>query len=392
MNFHFQRLAMGIIVMLLLFTVLPVWSASTASGAAPSVLSLTIRCTNTVIKAGDEIPIEFCISNGGVSDYHYEDRNYDRSGRMNEYKLVAKDAAGEVVADPRANHKGGWFGGGMFQEGILKPGKSFVKIIPLNRWALVKAGRYEVVGEYSAAYSTNFAIVKSAPVTITVLPRTPQEMDDYISDLTRKITTLPPGSDPALDDLAKQLMYTCSPKAVPTLLECMYLPGYSCFWEAEGLLFYIPRSSETKRIVLDMATKRGLGSNMGYVLEQYGCTDEEMRPIIERSLATNNPQAWPEGARAAQTHPNDSFTPRLIALATGAGNAARMQAIFALAANRTDDGVKALKVSLNDKDPHIRELTAQAVQAAYCYRGIWHGRPLKPGDFDEKYQKPDLGK
>ena len=65
-----------------------------------------------------------------------------------------------------------------------------------------------------------------------------------------------------------------------------------------------------------------------------------------------------------------------------------MQAIYALAANRTDEGVKALKTLLNEDDPKVREATEQALRAAYCFRGIWRGRPMKPEDFDKEYQHP----
>lgn len=47
-----------------------------------SVLSLEIRCATNVFKVGDEIPIRFIISNRGSVDCKYNDRNYDRGGRM----------------------------------------------------------------------------------------------------------------------------------------------------------------------------------------------------------------------------------------------------------------------------------------------------------------------
>jgi hypothetical protein len=41
---------------------------------ATPALSLAIRCTNAVLKAGDEISIEFRITNIGTNDYKYADR------------------------------------------------------------------------------------------------------------------------------------------------------------------------------------------------------------------------------------------------------------------------------------------------------------------------------
>jgi len=167
----------------------------------------------------------------------------------------------------------------------------------------------------------------------------------------------------------------------------MYEPRQG-FWESEALLFYVPRSDETKQLIITTAAKRGLAGGMQNVLSEYGCRGGEFRPLIERSLAPENPQSWMAGALAAQQYANDIFTPRLIALATEPQNPARVQAIYALAANRTDESVKTLKVLLNDPDPKIRQDVEQAVRTSYNYRGIWQGRLLKPDDFDAKFQEP----
>jgi hypothetical protein len=220
------------------------------------VLSLSIRCTNDVVKAGDEIDIEFRITNRGTNDYKYPNRTYDRSGRMPEYNLVATNSSGEAVPDV---FKVGGFGGGGFQYATLKPGESFTKIITLNCWALIKGpGRYVVVGAYRT--------VSSDPITVTVLPRTAQEMDAYISDLTNQIASLSPkqifpygpystgsiGPTPQMDELLEKLTYTCDPKIVPALLNTMYLPGHGGFWESEAILDYVPRSEEIRKALRDL--------------------------------------------------------------------------------------------------------------------------------------------
>jgi hypothetical protein len=354
---------------------------------------------------GDEIPIEFRITNHGTNDYKYADRTYDRSGRMDEYMLTAKDESGKIIPDPRKNFKGGWFGGGLFGYQLLKPGQSFTKTIPLNRWALIKKpGHYVVMGTYMEnSFSTNILTSSSDPITVTVLPRTEKEMDEYIGSLTNEIASLSPGQiypyghyksgetgpSPELNGLLMKLMYTCSPQIIPALLSTMYLPGHGGFWESEALLFYVPRSDEIKRKIIAEAGKRGLADGMQFILSQYGCNREDFQPLIERSLATDSPQSWVAGTQAAQEFGNDAFNPRLIALATEPQNVARTQAIYALAENRTDDGVRALKTLLNDPDPKIQETTAQAIRTAYLYRGNCQGRPLNPEDFDEKYRRPE---
>jgi hypothetical protein len=168
----------------------------------------------------------------------------------------------------------------------------------------------------------------------------------------------------------------------------MYQPGHGGFWECEALRFYVPHSEQIKETIVAIAARRGLADGMQSILSNYGYTNkEDLRPLIERSLAADNPRSWQAGALAAQQYDSDSFTSRLIALATEPNNPARLQAIYALAANRTDESVQALKSLLNDPDPKIREQTEQSIHVAYTSRGIWQGRPLKPGDFPEIYRR-----
>lgn len=362
-----------------------------------SGISLEIRCTNQVIKAGDEIPVEFIISNLGTEDYKFEDRTYDRSGRMDEYKLTAKGTDGSLLPDPRETFRMG-VGGGGFTYGILHPGESFSKVIPLNRWALVKTpDTYEVTASYGMSRSSgsSSAAVTSAPLQISVLPRSPEEMKAYINALAKEIdatierrgTNTQWASNTELDDLIKRLTYTCSPDAVPELLKTMYEPSQG-FWQAEALLYYIPYSQEIKKAISEVASRRGLASNMQYLMNKYGdeAREDEMKQYIGRSLAVDSPQTWMAGALAAQQYADDTFTPRLIALATEPKGAARMQAIYALTLNRTDEGVKTLKTLLNDPETQIRDTVERAIRSAYTSRGNSRGRPLAPDDFDQRYQ------
>jgi hypothetical protein len=376
-------------------------SLATTVTDAP-VLSLTIRCTNEAVKAGDEISIEFRITNRGTNDYKYSDRTYDRSGRMDEYKLTATNESGAVVPDPRASNKNGWFGGGLYQYAILKPGQSFTKIIPLNRWALVKEpGRYTVVGTYpSEIYSTNYTTVSSDPITVTVLPRTADEMDAYINDLASqldaKLMGKPNGKETrppvqGLNEVVMKLMFTCNPKIVPSLLKSMYDYGSGGgFWESEAIRFYVPHSTEVRTALIEAATQHGLGPNwtMSSLLKEFNCTKEEMKPLIARALASENEQEWAAGAGLAQQFGDDAFTKRLVAIAKTPRISAQTAAIEALAFNRTDEGVKTLKELLNDPHQNIWTPLAFAIQNAYNYRRNTMGRPLRPDDFTVEDMKP----
>jgi len=350
-------------------------SSALAAPAAPA-LSLTLHCPNPVIKAGDEIPIEFTVTNQGPGNYRYSDRTYDHSGRIGEYQLTAKTESGEPVPDPRANNQGG-MAGGVSAFAVLHPGESFSKIIPLNLWALVKApGRYVVTGTYYGQSQSP----TSAPLTLTVQPRTEAEMDAYIHNLTNQLATA------AAEELVRQLMYTGSPKMVPAVLPLVGTSGNVGFWAFHALADYAPHTPEVRQTLIAAATERGMGANpsLAALLEIFGSTLDEVKALIERSLASDHPQDWAAGAQLAQHFCDDAFTPRLITIATTPGSDARGNAIFALAQNRTDDGVQALKTLMNDPDPKILMPLTQIVLNA----GMGPGKPLRTNDFSATDVQP----
>jgi hypothetical protein len=325
--------------------------------------------------------VEFIITNQGTNEYSYEDRNYDRSGRMEEYRLMAKTETGQSVPDPRAHYVGG-IGGGLARRGKLKPGHSFTQTIALNRWALIQApGRYQVTGIYVTEAGQQQ--ITSAPLTLTVKPRSEQAMLAYVRQLNEQRKTT---AERGQDAIVKKLMYTCHPSIIPILLESYYGPQGG-FWETEAFLYYLPRNEQTKQTIVSAARKRGLASGMSYVLAQYGCTAKDMAPLIARSLAPENPHAWAIGALAAQQYADDALTPRLIAIATDPKSEARPQAICALALNRTDESVATLKMLLQDADESVRRTTTNAIRSAYLYRGNSLGRPLANADFEEEFRR-----
>lgn len=351
-------------------------------------LSLTIRCTTQDIKAGDEIPIEFAVTNNGKDVYTYMDRNYDGSGRMEEYSLIAKGEDGKTIADPRASYGGG-IGGGLCGEAKLQPGASFRKTIALNRWALVKTpGRYEVTGMYrmEGFSSDRGRIVTSAPIAITVKPRSAEEMAAYIEELSARLRALKENEDRAA--LVQKLMYTCDPRIIPALIDSMYKPQAG-FWECEAFFYYLDNRAEIKSAVVEAAKKRGLGNEMLWFLRRVGVTAEEMFPLIERSLSPESPERWECGAQAAQNFRDDRFNPRLVAIALDSKTPARHIAIHALAWNRTDEGVAALRKLLEDPEERIRKETADAIRSGYENRTRGLERPLRDDDFPPEFRKAE---
>jgi hypothetical protein len=349
--------------------------------AAEMGISLAIRCDKPEPKIGDPIPIEFIITNHRTNDYEYADRTYDRSGRMPEFALTTRRGSDETLPDPRKGDIG--LGGGLYTRATLHPGQSFTRNIDLNLWSDLRTpGKYTVTGKYSGESSVEAA---SAPIFINVLPRSEREMEDYIRGLTSRI---PAGQAPA-EGQVRALMYTRDARAAPALIEALYAGGNSTFWASQGLIDYIPHSPEVRREMIEVAEQRGLGGSMEHVLGKYGCTTEEMKPLITRSLAAESPRTWRAGAAGAQHFADDSFAPRLIAIALDPKTDAREEAILALASNRTDESVKALHLLLNDSDMGIRRKTRSAIRMAYLYRGIWKGKLLKPEDFDDSFRAPD---
>lgn len=349
-------------------------------------LSLTIRCMAEPLRVGDEIPIEFHVKNEGDTIYTFMDRSYDRSGRMEEYRLIAVDAKGRPAPDPRANRPPG-ISGGLSTEGKLAWGHFFTKTIALNRWALLtKPGRYAVTGIYRLeAFAGQSPEVRSRPITVEIAPRSAKEMGRYIDRLGAELLALPPDRD--RQPLVQRLMYTCDMRIVPIVLESMYAGGG--FWETEALLCYLPQDDRKLReAVLAKARDKGMASGMVWLLRHWGCGAKELRPLIEVSLKPEHPGAWAEGCLAAQTHADDKYTPRLLDIASSTKNNGWRQAVYALAFNRTDESVKLLRQLLNSPDKEARQLAEHAIRAAYCYRGRATGRPLKKDDFPEDYQRP----
>ena len=341
---------------------------------------------------GDEIPVTFTIKNGGPRDYEYYDRDYDRSGRMDEYELVAVDEQRQTVRDPRADWPGG-MGGGLCRKATLAPGQSFTKTIALNRWALLtRPGTCQVTGYYRPEGGPVVKAVESMPVSVTIRPRTDGEMGACIEKLAAELTA---ADDDASAGIVQKLMYTCDARVVPAIIDEMYRDRPSSFWCTEGLLYYLPKDDAATAPLLKAASERGLAGGMQWILEQRGVTPDQFKPLIEASLAPERPGCWQEGALAAQRFCDDRFTARLIAIATDKDSKARTQAIHALAMNRTDESVATLKKLLDEPDPPkpmgrtIRQVTTDAIRSAYSRRGNTPGRPLRKDDFPARLQQPE---
>lgn len=113
----------------------------------------------------------------------------------------------------------------------------------------------------------------------------------------------------------------------------------------------------------------------------------DVRPLTERLLKSGTNRFY--GFSLAALFGDDTLTPTLVATATGGRHPDDLEAIYALAMNRTDEGVTTLKTLLNGKDELISKVTANAIDNGYKWRGAARGKPLRPDDFDAKFQHPE---
>ena len=86
-------------------------------------------------------------------------------------------------------------------------------------------------------------------------------MSDYIDGLVSQLTAQPPvpaqyqqWSMPDRNALVKKLMFTCSPRTVPALIESMYKSGNVGWWEAIALLDYVPHTPEIRKAIIEAVT------------------------------------------------------------------------------------------------------------------------------------------
>jgi hypothetical protein len=387
-----KHLVLFWVICLSLCAWLPAFTARSIENGGAN-LELVIHCPNKTIRRGDEIPIVFTITNRGKSSYSYDTRDHDRSGRLMEYKLVAKREDGTTVADPRKYYEGGLGGGLSPGMAYIDPGQSFTKTIALNQWALInKPGRYTVTGTYfyytedpnakrvKGVRRMKEMAVSSPPIEIVVKPRSYWHMGIHISSLLIQLKAIRPSEKWEIvtqrEAILTKLAYTCDPRIVPTLIDLMYKNYHNneVFWAAEAFACYLPRDAKIKNQLIYAATKRGLAKGMCTSLEAFGCSEQKFKEIIAISLASNDLDILTEGVLAAQDHPDDDHMATLIAIATGKHSQkenhrlyriTRDRAICAIAFNRTDEGIRALKRLSEDPDQQIRRTTEDAIREAY---------------------------
>lgn len=362
-------------------------------------LELTISSVRGELKRGDEIPILFKITNKGQAVHKYEDRSYDRSGRLDEYSLVAHREEGTPVPDPRWGHEIGIMGGLSGGMKPIDPGESFERTVALNLWALLnQPGRYTVVGayNYSVPYEAakkkqasntrrmRLVTVKSQPIQITIAPRSDQDMADHIAELTEELNSIEGREyreDRRRANIVAKLTYTCDPRIVSTLVELLYAsdPRNDSFWAQQGLKYYIPKTGEVRDLLANIAEDRGLKGPMLGILELYGCEQRRLESIIAKSMSSADPDVLRSAVGGSHKYPDDAYTDKLIEMALDVNSPTRDVAITAIAHNRTDEGVAVLKSIMKEASEAFRRRLGYTI--AHAYRR----HPVRPDRTDWAY-------
>ena len=387
-----MRIIIGILSFLLVLTLGR--SAFPDQNKNEPSLTVSIRTLQDHIQVGDPITIELTITNTGISDYLY--RDFDQGGRSENYQLKVKDETGKAVKDPRVIWRGGVSSKEKGEEKILAQGASLKRIELLNRWALIKqTGKYEVTGSYltgtiiTSTDGSQHVSIDSKPITITVLPRPDKEMETYIEKLGQDLRTVKNLNEK--DEIVQRLAFTADARIIPHLIYDMYQPNPS-EWTQEAFNYYVSDEEALKKALLEAGAENGLRGYGLVFLQQLGCTQKELKPLILKSLESDNPESWAIGVVFALQFPDDELTALLAKVAKTPikDKNVHMTIISALAANRTEDSVKALKELLKNHDPEIQKLTKQIIVANFNNLGYkTGGKPLKKEDFSEIIEQQD---
>jgi hypothetical protein len=231
---------------------------------------------------------------------------------------------------------------------------------------------------------------RSEPITIAIRPRSPEEMGAYIDSLAQQLRSGRHKKPRSL--MFKKLMYTCDDRIVPVFVQELChtrSPYWHSHWIPEAYRYYLP-DRDGRRAAFRSA-KGGLSAGMFTTLSAYGCSEEQIRQFIRLGLSEEARNAWPGATQMAARYPDDANMERLATIATGWtrgphgrwADEIRVWAIQALAQNRTDESVKALRELLEHKYRWVREDTKAAIVAAYRLPESAPGRRLLKSDFPQ---------
>ncbi|MBU0606340.1 MAG: HEAT repeat domain-containing protein [Armatimonadetes bacterium] len=312
-----------------------------------------------IFDEGQPIDVAFIITNVGQTAYRYLDRNYDRSGRMEEHAVQVTDAQGKPQDDPRKLCGGGGMGGGLCGQRDLAPQASFTKHIYLNQWVMpLPPGKYSARGTYQAE------MLVPAERAVHRLPFQSDRVEFEIrprADMAAYVRTLAQDAQGEDSNRRVQAMaylgFTGLPLALPYAVAGLYDDhrDNTCFQAGEAFL-YQRDAGACREALLAALDQRGLAEMLTYYLQHYGVPLERSFPAVlkaldspdltQRALAANKLVAYSklgEPVFAALTRALADPEPKV-----------RSAAVGTLHLYHTPEALQALLEASHDPDEDVR--------------------------------------
>lgn len=361
-------------------------------------LTLRLSTPQTEYKLGDAIPIILTLKNNGRATFPKNPPWTERIpffGRRSgweeptfQFGLRARRKDGRACMNVEDGGIGQttYYGNEIRVEG----GKSRNIRTALNGYVLIREpGIYLVRGQ--------LGLFESKPIEVVISPRTKDETEAHASQLLKELKRAKSVGGTSLYSALVKLIYARDSRAVPDLLNYEY-SGFS-YLSHTAFMWYLPINEETKTMILEAATERGLTDTILLAMVRFGCSEEELRNVVGKWLESEDGRSLEVALAEACYYPDDSYTPALAKLARKGEEGIREEAIRALVWNRTEMGVEVLREALSDPDGEIWSAAKHEILLHYrCdgefvqplypprYVPILYGRALTPGDF---YYSPE---
>ncbi|MGD8237282.1 MAG: HEAT repeat domain-containing protein [Armatimonadota bacterium] len=311
---------------------------------------------STVFEQGRPIVAAFTIANDGGQDYSYMDRDYDRSGRMDEYAVEVTDQGGRRLDDPWVLWGGGRMGGGLSTTGTIGPGEPFTKRIYLNQWVTpLQPGRYAVTGVYRGQFfrPPERPVARSAPVEIEVRAGTDAAMRVYLARL---------GDELQSDDDARRvravrcLGFTGSPEALPLIAAGLHDDGRNVAFRADEAFRYMTDTEACVQVLLDSLHARGPAPGLQRLLHHYGVPSVDTLAPTVKGLSDPDPKRRAAAAASLQRYQDmgDAALDPLLKALEDEDPKVRARVAATLSNYRVPKVAEALLAASDDPDEDVR--------------------------------------
>ncbi len=341
-------------------------------------LVLTVAAAQEVYREGEQIEVKLKLVNEGESRFPRAWAAWVRRipyiGRWFggnlwlRFSVSARTSRGDACVKPRWAWSS--FDGWLTQKPGVIAGEEIELPFKINQLFLLSGpGTYTITGIFTASRgregSHEVFSLRSEPISISIEARSVDQMGGHVEGLMRDLASAEAyDSDKAVSSALWRLIYTRDRRMLPVLLDFAYADKEQDAVRS-ALMSYLPIEAETREMILDGARERGLTETIFDALRRFGCGQEELREVITKSLESSNGRTVRAGARAAAMYPDDSHTAQLIQVARDSESGGQLAAISALALNRTEEGVRALRGLIEDGDQDIKYHTLSAINLAY---------------------------